>query len=161
MTVTTHRVVGLLEWPPGAELSPEILGRLKQELLTNDDTTFRVLSVRVPLGESALTAAADLSQLRIDLEQLSRQLCGCEVELATEAEISEHCPDCEFGVLPPFGSQYAMTTVVDESLANDPKIVFEGNMHEEAIRMRFRDYMRVEEPLILAFAEEENPQGVA
>jgi Ala-tRNA(Pro) deacylase len=98
---------------------------------------------------------------RIDLERLSRQLCGCELELASEAEIAEHCPDCEFGVLPPFGSQYAMTTVVDESLANDPEIVFEGNTHEEAIRMRFRDYMRVEEPLILAFAEEEKSQGVA
>jgi Ala-tRNA(Pro) deacylase len=98
---------------------------------------------------------------RIDLERLSRQLCGCEVELATEAEIAEHCPDCEFGVLPPFGSQYAMTTVVDESLAGDPEIVFEGNSHEEAIRMKFRDFMRIEEPLILAFAKEEKPQGVA
>jgi Ala-tRNA(Pro) deacylase len=63
---------------------------------------------------------------RIDLEQLSKELCGCEVELASEAEIAEHCPDCEFGVLPPFGSQYAMQTVVDESLAEDEEIVFEG-----------------------------------
>jgi Ala-tRNA(Pro) deacylase len=88
----------------------------------------------------------------IDFQQLSRQMCGCEIELASESEIAEHCPDCEFGVLPPFGSQYMMRTVVDESLAEDPEIVFEGNTHEEAIRMRFQDFMRVEEPLILAFS---------
>lgn len=88
---------------------------------------------------------------RIDLEQLSKLLCGCQVELATEAEIAEHCPDCEFGVLPPFGSQYAMQTVVDESLANDNEIVIEGNTHNEAIRLNFNDFMRLEEPLILAF----------
>jgi Ala-tRNA(Pro) deacylase len=90
---------------------------------------------------------------RIDLKRLSKALCGCEVELATETEIAEHCPDCEFGVLPPFGSQYAMKTVVDESLADDEKIVFEANTHHQAIRMKFDDFLRVEEPLVLSFSQ--------
>jgi Ala-tRNA(Pro) deacylase len=89
---------------------------------------------------------------QIDFAKLSRQMCGCEVELASESEIADHCPDCEFGVLPPFGSQYAMRTVVDESLTKDPELVFEGNTHEEAIRMRFQDFVRVEQPLILEFS---------
>jgi Ala-tRNA(Pro) deacylase len=36
--------------------------------------------------------------------------------------------------------------VVDESLAADEEIVFEGENHEEAIRMKYRDYEAVEHP---------------
>ena len=90
---------------------------------------------------------------RIDFSRLSKQLCGCELELATECEIAEHCPESEFGVLPPFGSQFMMRTVVDKSLAEDPEIVFEGDTHHEAIRMKFDDFVRVEEPLIFGFTE--------
>jgi hypothetical protein len=46
-----------------------------------------------------------------------------------------------------------MQAVVDESLAADEEIVFEGNTHHEAFRIRFKDFMRLEEPLVLAFAQ--------
>jgi Ala-tRNA(Pro) deacylase len=79
-------------------------------------------------------------------------LGGAKVELATEVEIGAHCPDCEFGVLPPFGSWYGMRTIVDSSLAEDEAIVFEGNTHAEAIRMRFDEFRQLEDPLIAPFA---------
>ena len=89
----------------------------------------------------------------IDLARLSKMLGGSHVELATEIEISQHCPDCEFGALPPFGSEYDMTTIVEKSLTEDEEIVFEGNTHEEAIRMKFEDFRHIEEPLIGSFAK--------
>jgi Ala-tRNA(Pro) deacylase len=88
----------------------------------------------------------------VDLQLASTALGGSKLELATEADLAAHCPDCETGVLPPFGSQYAMHTMVDESLAKDQEIVFEGNTHDEAIRMTFEDFRRVEVPLIVDFA---------
>jgi Ala-tRNA(Pro) deacylase len=91
---------------------------------------------------------------KIDLEKTREVLGGAKVELATEVEISEHCPDCEIGALPPFGSQYDMKTIVDESLAEDDEIVFEGNTHEEAIRMKYADFARVEQPLVADFARD-------
>jgi len=45
-----------------------------------------------------------------------------------------------------------MKTIVDEGLADDEEIVFEGNTHDEAIRMRFDEFRRLEEPLVAAFA---------
>ena len=78
---------------------------------------------------------------RIDLELAAGALGGSKLELATELEIAEHCPDCEIGALPPFGSQYGMKTLVDESLCEDGEIVFEGNTHEEAIRMKFTEQL--------------------
>jgi Ala-tRNA(Pro) deacylase len=89
---------------------------------------------------------------RIDLEALSKQLGGASVELATEIEVNQSCRDCEFGVLSPFGSQYGARTLVDKSLSEDETILFEGNSHHEAIRMKFADYCQIERPMIVEFA---------
>ncbi len=88
----------------------------------------------------------------IDFEKVSAALGGGKIELAHEFEIKEHCSDCELGVLPPFGSQYGMKTLVEKSLTKDEVIVFEGNRHDEAIRMSYEDFQNIEEPLVASFA---------
>jgi len=88
----------------------------------------------------------------IDLEAVGRLLGGARMELATEYEIAQRCPDCETGVLPPFGSMYDLETVLDESLRNTEQIVFEANTHQEAIRMAGEDFMKLENPLVGDFA---------
>ena len=84
----------------------------------------------------------------VDLDKTREALQAQTVELATEVEMSERCPDCEVGSLPPFGSQYQMRTVVDSLLTADEDMVFEGNTHTEAIRMKSRDFLTVEKPLV-------------
>ena len=85
---------------------------------------------------------------RIDLAAVSKVLGGSHVELATEIEIAERCPDCEMGVLPPLGSIYGLMTLVDESLSEETYIYFDANTHSEAIRMKFEDFRRIEQPVI-------------
>jgi Ala-tRNA(Pro) deacylase len=75
-----------------------------------------------------------------------------QVELATEREISLRCPDCDVGALPPFGSHYEMKTVIDQSLAQDDEIVFESNSHSEAIRMNYKDFVRLENPEVVSLS---------
>ncbi len=94
----------------------------------------------------------------VDFERVSQALGGSHIELATELEIKQHCPDCEIGALPPFGSQYGMRTLVDGSLAEDDNIYFEGNTHHEAIRMKFADFRRIEQPLVASLATERQLQ---
>lgn len=89
---------------------------------------------------------------RIDFEKLRTFLGGVSLELATEKEIDERCPDCEKGVLPPFGTHYGAQTILDKSLTCDEFITFEGHSHSEAIRMKFTDYYDFEHPLIGEFA---------
>jgi Ala-tRNA(Pro) deacylase len=89
---------------------------------------------------------------RVDLQRVSELLGGCDVKLATEADIAAHCPDCELGALPPFGSRYGMQTIVDEDLAHDEAIVFEGNSHHESIQMRFDAFQKLEQPLVAPIA---------
>jgi Ala-tRNA(Pro) deacylase len=88
----------------------------------------------------------------IDFQRAANLLRQGEVQLATELEIAAHCPDCDFGVLPPFGSHYGMRTIVDSSLAEDREIWFEGNTYNEAIRMKFDDFRRLEKPWVAPFA---------
>jgi len=94
-----------------------------------------VLAV-VPAGASA------------DLSAIKKLLKTDDVTLVYESDLLAKFPDCEEGCLPPFGSQYGMQTVLDESLSNEPEIVVEGNTHAEAIRIRYQDYVKLERPLV-------------
>jgi Ala-tRNA(Pro) deacylase len=83
---------------------------------------------------------------RVDLEEASRELGVGRVELATEEEMERLFPDCERGAIPPFGSLYHLPTLVDETLAEDERIAFEAQNHEEALCISYRDYEELEHP---------------
>jgi Ala-tRNA(Pro) deacylase len=114
---------------PGAEVAKTVLLRANHG--------YRYVTAIVPANK------------KIDFEIASRSLGHCELRLATETEISEVCPDCEFGILLPFGSQYGVKTIVDSAFEKQPEIVFEGNTHQESIRIQFADFCRLESPLIV------------
>jgi Ala-tRNA(Pro) deacylase len=126
--------------------------RLAQTLHIPGRVVAKTVLLRANGGYSYFVAVLPATKtIDLALARASAALGGSRLELATEADVASHCPDCETGVLPPFGSQYAMQTIVDESLAKDLEIVFEGNTHDEAIRMKFEDFRRIEEPLIVDF----------
>jgi Ala-tRNA(Pro) deacylase len=77
---------------------------------------------------------------------------GGPVRLATEREVAEVFRDCEWGVVPPFGSLYGVPTVLDEELSPDTVIVFEGHSHAQAVRLLCREFERLERPRRLRFA---------
>jgi len=88
---------------------------------------------------------------RVDLEEV-RDCLGEKVEIATEEEMATLSPDCERGAMPPFGSLYHLETLVDDTLAKDQEIVFEGQTHGDAIRMAYQDFEAVEQPRMGHFA---------
>ncbi len=108
-------------------------------------------TVLVRCGRDYLLAVLPATH-RVDLAQLREELCDDNAELATEGEMEQLFPDCERGAMPPFGSIYHMPTLVDESLAADEQIVFEGQNHEEALRMKYCDYEALEHPRKAHFA---------
>jgi Ala-tRNA(Pro) deacylase len=82
-----------------------------------------------------------------------RTVLGAEhVKLATEEECGAEFTDCELGAIPPFGSQYGIRTLMDESLLEDEDIVFESNTHDEAIRMSTKIYVDLEQPMVGKFS---------
>src|SRR5690606_18754923 len=61
-------------------------------------------------------------------------------------------PDTEVGALPPFGSMSGITTIMDKKLQGMSELIFEGNRHDEAVRMSFAEYERLEKPVTAVFA---------
>jgi len=98
---------------------------------------------------------------QVDLGLVSKCLGGAAIRLATQAEIAARCPDCELGVLPPFGSCFGMRTIVDPSLAEHEDLFFQGCRRTEAIRLNYRDYCDVEHPLVARVAAEKATREVA
>ena len=88
----------------------------------------------------------------VDLERARTALGVKATRLATERELATLFPDCELGALPPFGSRYGLTTLVDEPLTHDAQVVIEGNSHDMAIRMNYADFARLERPRVAAFS---------
>ena len=66
---------------------------------------------------------------RVDLGELHRQT-NRNLGLVTEYELGALFEDCEPGAVPPFGNVYDLDTIVDETLAGQTDIYFEGGDHE-------------------------------
>jgi Ala-tRNA(Pro) deacylase len=87
----------------------------------------------------------------IDMKKAKEAVGAKEIVLAAEHEFGKLLPDCELGAVPPFGSKYGLRTLVAEPLTHDEQIVFEGNTHQEAIRMKYADFEKLEKPLVAEF----------
>jgi Ala-tRNA(Pro) deacylase len=103
------------------------------------------------VGASGYMLAVLPASRQIDLERLSAQL-GETVRIAEDQEISWVFRDCEWGVVPPFGNLYGLSTILDESFDRSALLVFEGHLHAESIKLRCSDYETLERPRRLRFA---------
>ena len=125
--------------------------RMAHEVHVSGKEVAKTVLVRTT-GDHKYVVAVLPANANIDFDKAADVLKCTQVELAKEEEIADQCGDCELGALPPFGSQYHMQTLIDDSLAQDEEILFEGNSHEEAIRMKYKDFNRIEKPVHGSFA---------
>lgn len=77
-----------------------------------------------------------------------------KVRIAKEKEFSDLFPDCATGAMPPFGNLYDLPVYVDQSLAEEPNIVFRIGTHRETMKMAYADFSRLAQPTVGEFARE-------
>jgi Ala-tRNA(Pro) deacylase len=70
----------------------------------------------------------------IQFDELQR-LLGGEVDMANEEQIETLFIDCEPGSVPALGNAYGLNVVVDDSLAQQPDIYFEGGDHANLVHV--------------------------
>jgi len=63
--------------------------------------------------------------------------------LATEDEIAWLFPDCSPGAVPPIGEAYGIETVIDDSIAEQSDVYFEGGDHATLIHMAGPEFCRL------------------
>src|SRR5262249_37186500 len=89
----------------------------------------------------------------VNLDRLVALAGGSEIRLANEEELRRLFPECEVGAMPPFGPRYGQTVDVDALLALEPEIVFNAGTHQDAVAMRWNDFVKMVNPIVGRFAE--------
>ena len=81
---------------------------------------------------------------RVDLEKVRELLDVNRVALASEDELADAYPGFELGAVPPFGGPHD-TVLLDGRLCSIETVVIEAGTHEESVRLRTRDLVRLTE----------------
>lgn len=89
---------------------------------------------------------------RINFSRLAA-IIGAPVQLVEEQEYKRLFPDCERGAIPPFGELYGLPVFLDETLAEDPQIIFNAGTCSDSVRISNADFIRLVKPKIWKFAE--------
>ncbi|UCH73499.1 MAG: YbaK/EbsC family protein [Rhodospirillales bacterium] len=79
---------------------------------------------------------------RVEVGSIERTF-GCTLDLASEPEIADLFDDCRLGAVPATGAAYEVATVVDDSLAEQPEIWFEGGDHRTLVHVSGDGFRRL------------------
>lgn len=90
---------------------------------------------------------------RLNERKLKRLVGAHTVHLAREEDLNSLFPDCEMGAMPPFGNLYGLPVLVEYALTEEADLVFNACKHTQSIRMKYRDYERLVQPLVGRFSE--------
>ncbi|NQT61885.1 MAG: YbaK/EbsC family protein [Candidatus Marinimicrobia bacterium] len=100
-------------------------------------------------GHIAMAVLPASSQINM---KLLKNAAGAErIELAIEQEFVNLFPECEVGAMPPFGNLYKMAVYLASSLAEDTEITFNAGTHSELIKMLYKDYEKLVNPVVVEF----------
>jgi Ala-tRNA(Pro) deacylase len=81
----------------------------------------------------------------VSISKLATAVSATSVALLTEPELVSAYPQFELGAVPPFGGPGGDRVVVDRALTEHDHVVFDGGVHDTALRMRSGDLIAVAE----------------
>jgi Ala-tRNA(Pro) deacylase len=95
-------------------------------------------------AEGTLRALVPASE-RLDMRKLREAVGGSkdEVQLASEAEMARDYPEFALGAVPPLGGARNDPVIVDRKLAERDWLVFEAGSHDDSVRVRTADFLRI------------------
>ncbi|KZX74843.1 hypothetical protein A3715_15120 [Oleiphilus sp. HI0009] len=87
---------------------------------------------------------------RIRMDRFARVMGTELIDLASEEEFKNRFPECDVGAMPPFGRMYEIPVYMYEGFNEGGAIVFRGGRHDEVIKMDFKDYKMLAQPMTLS-----------
>ncbi|MEW6641746.1 MAG: YbaK/EbsC family protein [Pseudomonadota bacterium] len=94
----------------------------------------RLAKAVVLKGDDGFSLAILPASSHIQFRQLHEEL-GADVDMASEEQVEALFHDCERGAVPALGAAYGLKVIVDDSLANEPEIYFEGGDHASLVHV--------------------------
>ena len=89
---------------------------------------------------------------KVSIEKLRAHIQAEKLRLASEDEILKICPDCAVGAEPPFGNLYGIPVHLCKDMGSEGWITFNAGTHEDVVRMKYDDYVRLVQPEIGDFS---------
>lgn len=102
----------------------------------------RLAKAVVLKGEDGFVLAVLPASSHIQFGELRKQL-GADVDLASEEQVETLFLDCEPGAVPALGGAYGLKVIVDDSLANEPEIYFEGGDHASLVHISGKIFQKL------------------
>jgi Ala-tRNA(Pro) deacylase len=122
------------------------------------DEVGKTLVLTVPDGH--VRAVIPASE-RIDLRKV-REILGVgkkKVHLASEEDLARDYPEFDLGAVPPFGGTSRDRVLVDRRVAERESVVLEAGSHDESIRLRTDDLVRLSGAQVVDICSEEEVRG--
>jgi Ala-tRNA(Pro) deacylase len=114
----------------------------------------RVAKVVVVLADERPVELVLPASHRIDLDRVRKALAVQKVRLASEEEMARVFTHCEPGAIPALDCAADVPVWMDNSMCVEGDIVMQAGTHEDAIRLRFRDWFDTVRPHVASFCEE-------
>ena len=130
------------------EHSPAYTAKQIAELV-NVDSTQVAKTVMVYL-DGVLSMVVLPASCRIRWDRFTRTMGTELVDLATESEFENRFPGCELGAMPPFGRMFELPMYMYEGFDESGSIVFRGGSHSQSVKMDFKDYKMLAQPMTLS-----------
>jgi Ala-tRNA(Pro) deacylase len=125
-----------------------------QALGLSPDDVAKTLVLTVPEGH--VRAVVPASE-RIDVKKL-REVLGVgkkKVHLSSEEDLARDYPEFELGAVPPLGGGRRDPVLVDGRVAKREAVVLEAGSHDESLRMRTADLVRLTDAKVVDICDEE------
>lgn len=105
--------------------------------------------------DGKLAMAVLPASYHVDIKLLKNLIGAQDLRLAHETEFKDVFPNCDVGAMPPFGNLWGMGVFVAESLSKNEEIAFSAGSHHEIIRMSYKDYTELVDPVKLKYSYKE------
>jgi len=123
-----------------------------QEIAEMTHIPGKELAKTVMIGMSGDLAMAIVPASHLVDFKCLTSIAGAEATLADEGDFVELFPNCDVGAMPPFGNLYGLAVYVAEALAEDEYIAFSAGSHAEVIRLLYKDFERLVNPILGRFS---------
>jgi Ala-tRNA(Pro) deacylase len=122
-----------------------------EALGVNPQEVAKTLVLSTPGGYvRAVLAASD----RIDLSKVRDQVEGGKrIHLASEEDLQRDYPSFDLGAVPPFGGA-GDRVLVDARLATQETVVLEAGSHEQSVRIRTADLLKLAQAEVVDLAQD-------
>lgn len=120
----------------------------------------KVRDTKIEQGAKALVMMAEKQPIMVvvsgantaDLSAFKKQFKVKDLRMATRDEVKE-LTKLEVGSIPPFGSLFGIPTYVDARLGENQEISFNAGLHTKSIKMKYTDWLKVENPTVGEFSK--------